>query len=171
MAAPGNHKEGRWRVRSNMWEGHTVYLCYLARPNYICALWFYQSMCVFVFLICLHLCVLHWNGTALVSQCSACSVPAQVCVFMSLRHKSETVAFFAGACVRMQKCWVSVQGVLVNVLFHFLEWKQQFSHCGAVRTCWRNKGRLLNGFIHMSQFTGSQSLAPEGSLHWRITGC
>lgn len=149
MAAPGNHEERRWRVRSNMWERHTVYLRYWAYPNYICASWFNQSMCVFVFLICLHLCVLHWNAAALVSQCSTRGVQAQVRVFMGLRHKGETAVFSAGACVRMQKCWASVRGVLVNVLFHFLEWKQQFRHCGAVRMCWRNKGRLLNSFIHV----------------------
>lgn len=150
MAAPGNHGERRWRVRSNMWEGHTVYLCYSAPPNYICASWFNQSMCVFVFLICLHLCVLHWNATALVSGCSARGVQAQVRVFMGLRHESETAVFSAGARERVQKCWANVRGVLVNVLFHFLEWKQQFSHCGAVRTCWRNKGCLLNGFIQVA---------------------
>lgn len=70
----------------------------------------------------------------------------------------------ARACQRgVGACWARARGVLVNVLCHFLEWKQQFSYCGNVRLQQRSAVKRLHSSLRHSLLVFS------GCLDWRST--
>lgn len=146
-----------------IWDRNTLCVCVThIIANCVSASRFSRCVCVFALAECL-------NSSALVAhvrrelrltvftgtqwgQDSSYSILAQVCAHEREKRKGGK-----------NNSWARARGVLVNVLCHFLEWKQQFSYCGNVRLQQRSPVKRLHSSLC------NRLLVFSGCLDWCST--